>query len=246
MSDTALAIMARYPEKGKIKTRLARSIGEEATLDLYQAFLCDLACRFAGWTYDLYWAYTPAEQDFAAFVATLISEHTERISVFPQQGLDLGPRLYQVFHTLQVRQFCRTIVIGSDSPQISRATIQQAQQALDTVDVVLGPAEDGGYYLIAMHEPHDLFSGIPMSTEVVLQMTIEKAQKQGLSVHLLEPLFDIDELPDLIHLAELLQQDSSFAPYTAAYLAELKKEYLHDSDHRNAPAFHIYRTNYSL
>jgi uncharacterized protein len=223
MSDTALAIMARYPEKGKIKTRLAHTIGEEATLHLYQTFLYDLATRFANWTCDLHWAYTPTEHDFAAFAATLVPEHTERMFVFPQQGPDLGHRLHQVFHTLRMRQFRRTIVIGSDSPQISRATILQAQQALETTDIVLGPAEDGGYYLIAMHEPHDVFSDIPMSTEVVLQMTIEKAQKQRLSVHLLEPLFDIDEQPDLIRLAELLQQDSTLAPYTAACLAAIKQ-----------------------
>lgn len=227
MSDTALAIMARYPEKGKIKTRLARGIGDEATLHLYQAFLYDLAQRFADWTCDLYWAYTPAEYDFAAFMTTLIPAHTERISVFPQQGPDLGTRLHQVFYTLRMRQFGGIIVIGSDSPQISRATILQAQQALEAVDVVLGPAEDGGYYLIGMHEPHDVFSGIPMSTEVVLEMTIEKAKQQKLSVHLLEPLFDVDEQPDLIRLAELLQQDSSLAPYTATCLADItKKEHL--------------------
>jgi rSAM/selenodomain-associated transferase 1 len=226
MSDTALVIMARYPEKGKIKTRLARSIGDDATLHLYQAFLCDLARRFANWTCDLHWAYTPTEYDFAAFVATLVPEHAERMSVFPQQGPDLGPRLHQVFHTLWMRQFHGTIVIGSDSPQISRATILQAQHALETVDVVLGPAEDGGYYLIAMHEPHDVFSGIPMSTEVVLKMTIEKAEKQKLSVHLLEPLFDVDEQPDLLRLAELLQKDSTLAPYTATCLAGIKKEHL--------------------
>lgn len=225
MSETALAIMARYPEKGQIKTRLARSIGDNATLQLYQAFLYDLAQRFADWTCDLHWAYTPAEYDFAAFIAALVPEHAGRMSVFPQQGLDLGPRLHQVFHTLRMRQFRETIVIGSDSPQISRATILQAQHALETADVVLGPAEDGGYYLIGMHEPHDVFSGIPMSTEVVLQMTIEKAKKQKLSVHLLEPLLDVDEQPDLIRLAELLQRDSTLAPYTAAYLAGVKKEH---------------------
>jgi uncharacterized protein len=240
MSDTALAIMVRYPEKGNIKTRLARSIGNDATLHVYQAFLCDLAQRFAGWTYDLHWAYTPAEHDFAAFVATLMPQYAGHISAFPQQGPDLAARLYQVFHTLQMRQFHRTIVIGSDSPQISRATILQAQQALDSADVVLGPAEDGGYYLIAMREPHDVFSGIPMSTAAVLQMTIEKAEEQGLSVHLLEPLFDVDELADLIRLAELLQQNKSFAPYTAICLAEMKKEYIYDCDYSNVTTFDLY------
>lgn len=226
MSDTALAIMARYPEKGKIKTRLARSIGDDATLHLYQAFLCDLAQRFANWTCDLHWAYAPTEYDFAAFIATLVPEYAERMSVFPQQGPDLASRLHQVFRTLWMRQFHGIIVIGSDSPQISRTIILEAQRALETTDVVLGPAEDGGYYLIGMHQPHDVFGGIPMSTEVVLERTIEKAEKQQLSVYLLEPLFDVDEQPDLIQLIDLLQEDSTIAPYTAACLAEIKKEHL--------------------
>ena len=225
MSDTALVIMARYPTKGQIKTRLARSIGEEATFHLYQAFLRDLAERFAGWTCALHWAYTPAEHDFLTFVTTLAPEHAVSMHAFPQQGADLGTRLHQVFYTTRVQQFPHTIVISSDTPHISRASILQARQALETTDVVLGPAEDGGYYLIAMREPHDVFQGISMSTEVVLQMTIEKAQEQDLSVRLLDPLFDIDEQPDLIRLAELLQQDRTLAPSTAAYLTRMEKEY---------------------
>ena len=91
---------------------------------------------------------------------------------------------------------------------------------------MLGPAEDGGYYLIAMREPHDVFSDIPMSTNVVLQLTIEKAQHQGLSVHLLESLFDVDELPELLRLAELLREEHTRAPATAIYLAHLENELL--------------------
>lgn len=225
MSDVALVVMARYPEKGKVKTRLARSIGEEKTLRLYQAFLIDLAWRFANWTCcRLHWAYTPSEVDFNAFIATLASLDASSMSSFPQEGPDLGTRLHQAFRFTQSRQFARTVLIGSDSPHVSRAIITQAQQALDSADVVLGPAEDGGYYLIAMKEPHDLFSDIPMSTDVVLQMTIEKARQQGLSVRLLEPLFDVDELPELVRLAQLLQEHSYLAMATAAQLAQLKKE----------------------
>lgn len=208
MSDIALVIMARYPEQGKIKTRLARSIGQEGTLRLYQAFLTDLAWRFASWTCHLLWAYTPTEVDFNAFIASLASLDASLLCSFPQEGPDLGARLYQAFRFTQSRQFQRTILIGSDSPQISRTIVTQAQEALDSVDVVLGPAEDGGYYLIAMKEPHDLFSDIPMSTDVVLQMTLERARSLGLSVHLLEPLFDVDKLPELLRLAHLLQERS--------------------------------------
>ena len=99
------------------------------------------------------------------------------------------------------------------------AIIDRARAALDEADVVLGPAEDGGYYLIAMCRPYDVFTGIPMSTSAVMRMTIELAESQGLTVHLLEPLLDIDELPDLLRLAQMLEADCSLAPATAAHLA---------------------------
>ncbi|GCE19761.1 TIGR04282 family arsenosugar biosynthesis glycosyltransferase [Dictyobacter kobayashii] len=223
MSDTALAIMARYPELGKGKTRLARSLGAEVTLDLYRAFLQDLASRFAGWKYDLIWAYTPVERDFLSFLDTLIPAPEIPMQAFPQEGPDLGVRLHNVFMTTARHQFARTILIGSDSPQVGREHLLQAQQALESADVVLGPAEDGGYYLIAMREPHDVFSDIPMSTDVVLEMTIEKARQLGLKVQLLETLFDIDTQADLQRLASLLQANPSLAPATAVCLDDIKK-----------------------
>jgi rSAM/selenodomain-associated transferase 1 len=142
---------------------------------------------------------------------------------FPQQGKDLGARLYNVFQWTHDQGYQRTIVIGSDSPQISLKIIMQAQEALAKADVVLGPADDGGYYLIAMRRPYDVFSGIPMSTSVVTQKTIELAYSQGLKVSTLENMFDIDELPDLVRLAQLLETDSSLAPETAACLATMKE-----------------------
>jgi rSAM/selenodomain-associated transferase 1 len=223
MPDTALIVMARYPQVGTTKTRLARTIGNEEAVRLYRAFLTDFAQKFAGQTFNLHWAYTPAEVDYMSFIATLAPSHAQHIHAFPQQGRDLGARLHHVFRWTHDRGYQRTIVIGSDSPQISLKTVELAQKALDMVDVVLGPADDGGYYLIAMSRPYDMFRDIPMSTSVVAQKTIELAQSQGLKVHILENLFDIDEWPDLVRLAQLLEKDSSLAPETAAYLATLKE-----------------------
>jgi uncharacterized protein len=225
MSDTALVVMARYPEAGKTKTRLARTIGNHETFRLYQAFLADLAQRFTGQRCELHWAYTPAEVDFHAFVATLTPAFAQHMRCFPQQGEGLDARLLNAFKWTHEQHFMRTIVIGSDSPQISREIVAQALEALNTADVVLGPADDGGYYLIAMRKPHDVFSGVPMSTSVVMQRTIELAGRQNLSVSLLEPLFDIDELPDLLRLAQLLEADPTLAPVTAAYLAARRSLY---------------------
>jgi len=223
MPDTALVVMARYPQVGTTKTRLARTIGHEEAVRLYRAFLTDLAQKFAGQACDLHWAYTPAEVDYLSFMATLAPSHIKYMHAFPQQGIDLGARLHHVFRWTRDRGYQRTIVIGSDSPQISVKIVKQSQKALDTADVVLGPADDGGYYLIAMRRPYDVFRDIPMSTSVVAQKTIELAQSQGLKVHTLENLFDIDEWPDLVRLAQLLETDSSRAPETATYLATIKE-----------------------
>jgi rSAM/selenodomain-associated transferase 1 len=223
MADTALVVMARYPEEGKTKTRLARTIGDTHAVALYAAFLSDLAHHLARLPYcDLHWTYTPANVDFAAFVRELVPTYAPYIQSFAQQGPDLGARLHYAFQWAHAHGFARSIIIGSDSPQITPDIVARARAALDDADVVLGPAEDGGYYLIAMRQPHDVFSGIPMSTPDVLQMTIEAAQRQQLSVRLIDTLFDVDEVADLQHLARLLAADSTRAPATAAYLASLR------------------------
>lgn len=230
--DTALIVMARYPELGKTKTRLARTLGEQETLGLYRAFLTDIAQRHAGQGYTLCWAYTPAEVKFQAWIATLMSEQAPAMRYFPQQGVDFGARLHAAFQWTQAQGFKYTILIGTDSPQISREHIIIARKALDEVDVVLGPSDDGGYYLLGMRVAHDVFSGIPMSTDVVTRMTLEAAQRKGLTVRLIDPLFDVDELPDLVRLAQILTQDPTLAPATAAYLKTMRS--FHDHDTSNA------------
>ena len=253
MRDTVLIIMARYPQAGTTKTRLAHSIGDEATLLLYKAFLTDLAhkfappvilsaaknlwppahlkgglpilrCaqndrgKFAGQIADLYWAYTQPDVDYAQFMTTLVPSLAHHMQYFPQQGADLGERLLHAFQHMYKSGYKRIILIGSDSPHIRWDIVAAACQALDEADVVLGPADDGGYYLIAMRQPYDVFRGIPMSTSRVARMTIELAQSQHLKVSTLETLFDVDELPDLLRLEQLLRADSSLAPATAALL----------------------------
>ena len=196
MSDTALVVMARYPEVGATKTRLARVIGGGEAVLLYRAFLTDLAERFAGQGYDLHWTYTPNGVDYSAFMATLAPSLVQRMRSFPQQGAELGARLHHAFEWTYERGYRRTIVIGSDSPHISRDIVARAREALNVADVVLGPADDGGYYLIAMWRPHDVFHGIPMSTSQVMQMTVELAQRQEFGMpHVFGTVF-CQQLPD--------------------------------------------------
>ncbi len=222
MADTALVVMARYPEAGKTKTRLARSLGNAPVVLLYRAFLADLAQRFADYPpCDLRWTYTPAESDFPA-LATTLAPAVQRSDCFPQQGEDLGDRLQYAFQWGQQQGFRYTIVIGSDTPHVSRSVIEDARARLEKADVVLGPANDGGYYLIAMRAPYDVFSGIPMSTSIVLEMTIAAAKRQDLRVELVETLLDVDELPDLQQLAKILQNDPGLAPATTHQITEIR------------------------
>ena len=112
MSKTALVILARAPEEGKVKTRLAATIGTTETLRLYKAFLCDLACRFTGdkeEAYTLHWAYTPIEADFVASLTDLAPTATPA-HCFPQCGPDLASRLHHAFRTTTTFGFQQTIL----------------------------------------------------------------------------------------------------------------------------------------
>jgi len=209
--------MARYPAAGAVKTRLARVIGAERACALYRAFLQDLETRFAGHRRSLVWAYLPPERDFAALVAP-------GARCMPQTGRDLGERMYHCFQQLLSDGFERVLMIGADAPHVRDEWLDEAEATLDDVDVVLGASADGGYYLIAMKAPHDVFSGIEMSTPRVFAATVAKAEERGLRVHELPTTFDVDEEADLARLRELLARDeyARMLPATAAVLNELR------------------------
>jgi len=247
-TTTALVVMARYPEQGKTKTRLARTLGNQETLGLYRAFLGDIARHHTGQTYTLCWAYTPVNAAYQELAASLAPDHAATMRCFPQQGAELGERIHNAFHWTQAQGFTYTILIGSDSPHLSRESVAAARQALDTTDVVLGPSDDGGYSLLGMREAHDVFSGIPMSTEFVTHMTVAAAQRQGLTVQLIDEIFDVDELSDLTRLAHLLEKDATLAPITAAYLKTMRS--FHDdatsNTSHNATTLNLYRADQPL
>ena len=221
-SDTAVIVMARYPILGQTKTRLARTLGDADTLALYRAFLTDLAQHHGEQPYTLCWTYTPANANYRELLEALAPGSVQKMRFFPQQGEGLGERLHYAFTWSRDQGYSYTFVIGSDSPHLQPETIAHAHAALDEADVVLGPADDGGYYLIGMKQAYDVFSGIPMSTPQVLAMTIASAQRQDLRVRTIETLSDVDELSDLHLLATRLQTNRTLAPATAAYLEHIR------------------------
>lgn len=210
---TALAVMARCPVVGQVKTRLARVIGTERACALYGAFLRDIETRFRGGHRALVWAYHPPSADFSSVVGP-------GARCLPQTGQDLGERLLNCFRRLCGDGFEPVIIIGGDAPHVRDEWLNEAEQRLGHADVVLGPSTDGGYYLVAMRVPHDVFTGIKMSTASVLAETVHKADTAGLRVHLLPQSFDVDEADDLVRLRRLLAGDGcdERLPHTAAML----------------------------
>lgn len=122
---------------------------------------------------------------------------TYNLPIRMQQGNDLGERLLHCLTTF-LEDERSAIVIGSDCVELTASLLTEAKEALESSDLVLGPALDGGYYLIGMKKPRqELFVDIPWSTVEVLSRTLSHAQKSGLRTHLLEPLRDIDTKADL-------------------------------------------------
>ncbi len=227
----ALVIVAKYPEPGVVKTRLAALIGAPQATTLYRAFLGDLAERFgaaqraAG--YHLRWACAPGRRPIEA-LRSVVGDVGD---IFAQRGDDFAQRLYAIACDARTAGYRRLVIMSSDSPHLPTTIAQAAFAALESADVALGPAEDGGYYLIGLpldgpacqdDAPPDLFRGIRMSTATVQAETLARARALGLSTALLSPTFDIDEAPDLARLwAVLRHADERLAPRTRLALAGL-------------------------
>lgn len=191
-SFDALVIFAKNPQSGRVKTRLAATIGNKAALDIYLQLLqntLDVAQQVAA--------------NCMLFVAggtiNLPGIYFEQVE---QTGSDLGEKMANAFSNLFSRGYKKVVIIGTDCPGINPGIIQQGFLQLSTCDVVVGPAHDGGYYLIGLQQPQPgLFTNICWSTPEVLDDTLSICHKHNLSFHLLPTLHDVDTEQDLIHLS---------------------------------------------
>ncbi len=189
--DSLLMIFAKNPELGKVKTRLAKTIGNEQALMIYVKLL-----EHTHAVADKVFA------DKAIFYSNKVQEFEildyYKFPKFLQKGKDLGERMDRAFGQAFGQDYDKVIIIGSDCIEISSEIIEDALKALDDNNVVIGPAQDGGYYLLGMdrHYPH-LFKNKVWSTSDVLLDTILDIKKLKLSYALLPTLSDVDEEKDL-------------------------------------------------
>lgn len=222
----ALAIMTKAPLAGQVKTRLVPPLTADEAAELNKCFLCDTAAAISNATTGNnacgIAVYTPVGFELA--YADLLPAD---FSLLPQRGDGFGERLYFATEDLFKCGFDSICLINSDSPTVPAANFRRAVEFLGSPAdrIVLGPSEDGGYYLIGLKKPHrDMFKEIDWSTERVLNQTKERARESGLQIELLPAGYDVDDTASLRRLCdELLTRNSSdsVAPRTRKYLSEL-------------------------
>jgi rSAM/selenodomain-associated transferase 1 len=194
-----LLVFARLPELGKVKTRLAASLGDERALTVYQTMVRDLLQSIGTSTpeteIEIVWAPTTA-----ASGETLRRAFGDR-TLAMQTGANLGDRLAMAFsERFYFQQTQKIIAIGVDDPRLSRETIDHAFSLLDSVEWVVGPATDGGYYLIGCRAgafDSSVFRDIEWGSERVLSATLQKIRDLGSTVAVLPARSDIDTAEDL-------------------------------------------------
>lgn len=191
---TAVLLFAKAPRAGYVKTRLAAAVGGERAVEAYRACGTQVARQVgAGFPLVVWYAPADAEGEMRAWLGA----HEYRSQV----GDDLGARLAHAFATHFAEHPGPVVVVGADAPQVGRHTIDAALRALERADVVLGPALDGGYYLLGLNRlAPSLFEGIPWGTPSVTAVTLSRCRAAGLRVANLPILRDLDTVEDLAAL----------------------------------------------
>ncbi|MFO7569856.1 MAG: TIGR04282 family arsenosugar biosynthesis glycosyltransferase [Smithellaceae bacterium] len=204
MKENALIIFLKYPKVGEVKTRLAAVLGNAQTHQLYKCFLTDIAVMTHKVNAQILIAYSgPANASFADFPG---------VPSIRQRGSDIGERMFFAFEEVLTQGFERVALIGSDAPDLPASMINDAFEILRSVDIVLGPSTDGGYYLAACKRGslrQSMFSDIPWSTGRVFSETLQRIDDAGLASAELQPWSDIDDFDDLKNFYMRNRQSSS-------------------------------------
>lgn len=220
----ALAIFCRAPRLGTVKTRLAQSLGNEFTLELYRAMLRD--------SFALGKALAPMANTFAYFTPNDALEGEESLRDFwdgptlAQCDGDLGARMLHCFAQLRELGYERIVLMGSDSPDLPLQHLQQAFELLDQAPITVGASLDGGFTLLgaAVLPPNDIFQGIVWSSESVLRQLRQNLANPvlGLSFQELPTWHDVDDESDLEALRHRLFELGTHAPRTRDFLLQTR------------------------
>lgn len=186
-----LLIFIKNPEAGKVKTRLAKSIGDLEALQIYKKLLKRTLTVAAQ-------SEVRKQVWYSTFIDKEDEISTDTFEKYLQTGSDLGARMSGAFQQAFKDGADRVVIIGSDCPDLNEDVLEDAFKQLENCDLVIGPSEDGGYYLLGMNRFYGaLFNDVEWSTESVLESTIDRASEIGLNIEKLPVLNDIDTVEDL-------------------------------------------------
>lgn len=193
--NESILVFIKSPEKEKVKSRLASVIGEERALTLYKSFVLDIIDTLKRGNYPLRIFFYPP--DSREVLENWIGNNCDYIS---QRGDDLGERMKNAFVQSFSEGLQRVVLIGSDIPDLTLTLVDEAFGSLDNHDAVIGPASDGGYYLIGFKKSTflpDIFNGITWSSNSVFLKTMKVFNETGRGVHILPEWRDVDTMDDL-------------------------------------------------
>ena len=188
MSENLLIVFVKNAKLGHVKTRLAQTIGSEAALTIYKELIrtTQKATKQTQAEVHIYFSETVETSNWSA----------SKLAI--QHGSDLGARMRHAFLDSFDQGYKRVVLIGSDLPDITSAIINQAFDYLQTSEAVIGPAEDGGYYLIGLSKMQTtIFEDMPWSESDLFQKTVDLLWQHQISFETLETLNDIDTFEDL-------------------------------------------------
>ncbi len=210
--NTHLAIFAKFWQPGAVKTRLAETIGSAAAAAVYREFLRTLLVRFASIATSRELVFTPGDR-----LAEFRSLAPQAWQLAEQGTGDLGQRMARFFERAFASGRSSVVLIGSDSPTMPSACVGQAFDALEHHSVVLGPCEDGGYYLVGARGDRvpPIFFDINWSTGQVLQQTIARLEQNNIHHAILPTWYDIDSEADLRRLYDELAHVTTKDPIWA-------------------------------
>jgi rSAM/selenodomain-associated transferase 1 len=196
MNNNLIIIFVRSPGLGKVKTRLARSIGDQSALNIYKILLKHTAAVLRDLSFDKVVYFSEKIDNNDLWENSLFEKKL-------QKGADLGERMHHAFDTAFNKGYKKVLIIGSDLFDLTSSIITSAFEALETYDISIGPSLDGGYYLLGMKKLQpEVFKNKKWGTDSVLEHTLQDLKKQ--KIKLLKALNDIDTLEDLQQQPKLL------------------------------------------
>jgi rSAM/selenodomain-associated transferase 1 len=233
-SECGLVFFLKFPQKGNIKTRLAKAIGNTLTLKLYQCFILDMLDKLISLQEkskcDLYISLTPVNKIPA--MRQWLKQHKDLpIPIHPQEGHDLGERMKNAFERIFQMGYQSCGLMGTDFPDLPVSVLLEAVEQLKqkNTQAVIAPAVDGGYYLIGFQNSHfceAVFNSheIQWSSNRVFQQTMRIFQQEGVQVKQLQQWRDVDDIDDLKDLMKRNINNDFKNSHTMQLLLEHKKE----------------------